>query len=58
MDIDGLDFGDDQSSLADKVFSAMTEADGAIVNGFRTHGTIMHPPTTLRSVEQVYLRVR
>ena len=58
MDIDGLDFSDDQSSLSDKVYSAMTQPDGAIVNGLRTHGTIMHLPTTLRSVEQVYLRVK
>ena len=58
MDVDGLDFGGDQSGLSDKVYAAMNEPDGAIVNGNRTHGTIMHLPTTLRSVEQAYLRVR
>lgn len=54
MAIDGLDFGD-HDSLADKVYPAMTQPDGAIVAGYRTHGTLMHLPTTLRSVEQVYL---
>jgi len=29
-----------------------------IVAGFRAHGTLMHLPTTLRSVEQAYPRVK
>jgi hypothetical protein len=57
MDIDGLDFGD-ATDLSEKVYSAMTQPDGAIVNGFRTHGTISGRSTSLRSVEQVYLRVK
>jgi hypothetical protein len=59
MDVDGLDFDDNaSSSLTSRVYTAMTSADGAIVAGYRTHGTLMHLPTTLRSVNQVYLRVK
>ena len=56
MDIDGFDFSDDVSQdLQDKVYSQITKADGAIVVGGRAHGTLMHLPTTLRSVDQVFL---
>ena len=37
---------------------AFKYADGVIVAGDRTHGTIMHLPTTLRSVNQVFLNVK
>jgi hypothetical protein len=57
MDIDGLDFGD-HDSVSDKVYTATRQPDGAIVVGNRTHGQLMHLPTTLRSVEQAYLRVK
>jgi hypothetical protein len=35
-----------------------TQEDGVVVVGNRTHGQLMHLPTTLRSVEQAYLRVK
>jgi hypothetical protein len=59
LDVDGLDYADGvAASLTEKVYTAMTTPDGAIVAGDRTHGTMMHLPTTLRSVNQVYLRVK
>jgi uncharacterized protein DUF6748 len=65
MDVDGLDWPPEFADklitspgwLPNRVNAAMDTADGAIVVGYRTHGTIMHLPTTLRSVNQVYLRV-
>jgi hypothetical protein len=41
--------------LPNRVYDAETKADGVIVTGYRTHGQVMHLPSTLRSVEQVYL---
>jgi hypothetical protein len=65
MDVDGLDWSapydkviSNPSYLPNRVRAAMNQTDGAIVVGYRTHGTIMHLPTTLRSVEQVFLRVK
>ena len=65
MNIDGLDWPVEFQKivtspgwLPNKVGTAMTKADGVIVAGDRTHGTIMHLPTTLRSVNQVFLNIK
>jgi hypothetical protein len=65
MDIDGLDWPEEFQKevtspgwLPNRVDTALTSTDGAIVVGYRTHGTMMHLPTTLRSINQVYLRVK
>ncbi|MDB4955098.1 MAG: hypothetical protein JWO36_2667 [Myxococcales bacterium] len=52
----GLDWSTPSStSLQNRVYDGETKTDGVIVTGYRTHGQLMHLPTTLRSVEQVYL---
>jgi hypothetical protein len=65
MDIDGLDWPAEfdkyvtsPSWLPNRVMTALSQTDGVIVVGYRTHGTIMHLPTTERSVNQVFLRVK
>ncbi len=61
--IEGLDWSDEQmadattAAVADAVYEAETQPDGAIVNGFRTHSS-SGPASTFRSVEQVFLRVK
>jgi hypothetical protein len=56
---EGLDWSNDQESTSthDDVETALFAA-GAIVVGDRTHGSIMHLPTTLRAVSQAYLEVK
>jgi hypothetical protein len=63
QDIHGLDWPVEFQSavsspswLPNRVYDAETKPDGVIVTGYRTHG--QGPTTTLRSVEQVYLRVK
>ena len=65
QDIHGLDWPAEFQQLVtspgwlpNRVYDAETQPDGVIVTGYRTHGEVMHLPTTLRSVEQVYLRVK
>jgi hypothetical protein len=65
VDIDGLDWPDAYQKevtspgwLPNRVYDALTQADGVIVIGDRTTGTIMHLPTQLRSVNQAYLLVK
>jgi hypothetical protein len=64
-DIDGLDWPQEYQKavsspgwLPNQVDTAITKADGVIVAGDRTHGTLMHLPTTLRSINQVFLNVK
>jgi hypothetical protein len=65
VDIDGLDWPEAYQKevtspgwLPNRVYDAMTQADGVIVVGDRTTGTIMHLPEQLRSVNQAYLLVK
>jgi hypothetical protein len=65
LDMNGLDWSapyDNYVSspgyLPNRVSAAIDNGTGAIVVGYRTHGTIMHLPTTLRSVDEVFLRVQ
>jgi hypothetical protein len=62
MNMDGLDWPAPYRSLItnpgwlpNRVITAESIADGVIVAGDRTHGEFMHLPTTLRSVNQVFL---
>lgn len=61
-DTHGIDFSDvsDPDQATDTLQEAVGQAmfdQGVIVNGFRTHGKENGQKTTMRSVEQVYLRV-
>jgi hypothetical protein len=65
MDIDGLDWPEEFQNivsspgwLPNRVDAAIGKADGVIVAGDRTHGTMLHFPTTLRSVNQVFLNIK
>jgi len=65
VDIDGLDWPAPYDKLItspgylpNRVSSAISNGTGAIVFGDRTHGQIMHLPSTLRSVEQVFLKLK
>src|SRR5262249_26743595 len=65
VDINGLDWPAEYQQevtspgwLPNRVDTAIGNGDGAIVVGNRTHGTANHLPTTLRSVNQVFLRVK
>lgn len=60
MDIDGLDWSEEAQpgALRDKIFAAESQADGAIIVGYRTHGKLMHLPTTMRTIDQAFLRVK
>jgi hypothetical protein len=56
MDIDGIDFGDDDA-LQDAVDGALSTTDGVIVVGNRTYGE-QGSSDKLRTTNQVYLRVK
>jgi hypothetical protein len=57
LDMDGIDWGDNSDdTLQENAFSAIDNG-GAIVVGTRTHGSLMHLPTTERTANQIYLRV-
>jgi len=65
VDIDGLDWPEAYQKivtspgwLPNRVNTALTQADGVIVAGDRTTGTIMHLPEQLRSINQAYLLVK
>jgi Domain of unknown function (DUF6748) len=65
MNINGIDWPEEYrkavsspSWLPNRVYDAETHPDGVIIAGARTHGTIMHLPTTLRAVEQVFLNAK
>ncbi len=64
-DIDGLDWPDAYQKevtspgwLPNQVDAAYENADGVIVIGDRSTGTLMNLPTMLRTVNQVYLQVK
>jgi hypothetical protein len=44
--------------LPNRVYTAETKANGVIVASDRTHNTMMLLPTTLRSVNQVFLNIK
>jgi hypothetical protein len=61
MAIHGLDWSwgvPQDEALRDRVTEAAFEPEGLIVTGFRTHGTVAGQQTTLRTPEQVFLRVQ
>lgn len=60
MDIDGFDFSEEAqpSVLEDKLTAADTQEDGVIIVGYRTHGTLIHLPTTMRTIDQAFFRVK
>jgi hypothetical protein len=59
VDMDGVDWSEEQDSVfSGKVNGAIVSGEGAIVVGDRTHGALMHLPTTLRSPNEVFLRVK
>ena len=61
MNTEGLDWNDNTaqtpSALQEQVSEARGTPDGVIVTGFRTHDA-NHTSTNLRTVEQVFLRVK
>lgn len=58
MRIDGLDFGTSyDDALATATYQQASSPAGAIVVGARTHGQLIRLPTTLRTVDQVFLPI-
>lgn len=59
MNIHGIDWPTGlASSIQDKIYTATTKPDGVIVAGDRSHGTILHQPTNLRTVNQAFVNVK
>lgn len=59
LNIHGIDWPEGlSSSLQGKIYDATSQADGVIVVGDRTHGKENGQTTTLRTVNQAFLRVK